>query len=136
MSQLWENRVWFLPPRQTAAASSHWYHSNCVVWKTLEDHVSPASLISHIWEGRWVNRSIIRTIIIVEDSRHTVKMFNLRALFSQASVVIGQAVWDHFFHSLSSLSRYELRIRYLPKGFLNQFTEDQPTLNYFYHQVI
>ncbi|KAL2083901.1 hypothetical protein ACEWY4_019419 [Coilia grayii] len=31
--------------------------------------------------------------------------------------------------------RYELRIRYLPKGFLNQFTEDQPTLNYFYHQV-
>ncbi|XP_066539483.1 focal adhesion kinase 1 isoform X1 [Hoplias malabaricus] len=31
--------------------------------------------------------------------------------------------------------KYELRIRYLPKGFLNQFTEDQPTLNYFYHQV-
>ncbi|TRY56500.1 hypothetical protein DNTS_018432 [Danionella cerebrum] len=31
--------------------------------------------------------------------------------------------------------RYELRIRYLPKGFLNQFNEDQPTLNYFYHQV-
>lgn len=94
-------------------------------------------------------------------------MFNLRASFSKASVVIGQAVWrlpviddyfeayaetvqatsdradsmcflllDRFFNSLSSLSRYELRIRYLPKGFLNQFTEDQPTLNYFYHQVI
>uniref|UniRef100_A0AAR2JXQ3 Focal adhesion kinase 1 n=1 Tax=Pygocentrus nattereri TaxID=42514 RepID=A0AAR2JXQ3_PYGNA len=31
--------------------------------------------------------------------------------------------------------RYELRIRYLPKGFLNQFTEDKPTLNYFYQQV-
>ncbi|CAL9691571.1 unnamed protein product [Knipowitschia caucasica] len=31
--------------------------------------------------------------------------------------------------------RYELRIRYLPKGFLQQFTEDKPTLNYFYHQV-
>ncbi|XP_043923186.1 focal adhesion kinase 1 isoform X4 [Protopterus annectens] len=31
--------------------------------------------------------------------------------------------------------RYELRIRYLPKGFLNQFTEDKPTLNFFYHQV-
>uniref|UniRef100_A0A8B9KJ82 non-specific protein-tyrosine kinase n=1 Tax=Astyanax mexicanus TaxID=7994 RepID=A0A8B9KJ82_ASTMX len=30
---------------------------------------------------------------------------------------------------------YELRIRYLPKGFLNQFTEDKPTLNYFYQQV-
>uniref|UniRef100_A0A452SF87 Focal adhesion kinase 1 n=1 Tax=Ursus americanus TaxID=9643 RepID=A0A452SF87_URSAM len=31
--------------------------------------------------------------------------------------------------------RYELRIRYLPKGFLNQFTEDKPTLNFFYQQV-
>ncbi|XP_028820072.1 protein tyrosine kinase 2aa isoform X6 [Denticeps clupeoides] len=31
--------------------------------------------------------------------------------------------------------RYELRIRYLPKGYLNQFTEDKPTLNYFYQQV-
>ncbi|XP_037120738.1 focal adhesion kinase 1-like isoform X9 [Syngnathus acus] len=31
--------------------------------------------------------------------------------------------------------RYELRIRYLPKNFLQQFTEDKPTLNYFYHQV-
>uniref|UniRef100_A0A4W4GKT6 non-specific protein-tyrosine kinase n=1 Tax=Electrophorus electricus TaxID=8005 RepID=A0A4W4GKT6_ELEEL len=31
--------------------------------------------------------------------------------------------------------RYELRIRYLPKGFLKQFADDQPTLNYFYHQV-
>ncbi|XP_046874797.1 protein tyrosine kinase 2aa isoform X1 [Hypomesus transpacificus] len=31
--------------------------------------------------------------------------------------------------------RYELRIRYLPKGFLHQFTEDKPTLNYFYQQV-
>ncbi|XP_041102444.1 focal adhesion kinase 1-like isoform X2 [Polyodon spathula] len=31
--------------------------------------------------------------------------------------------------------RYELRVRYLPKGFLNQFTEDKPTLNFFYQQV-
>nr|XP_021484713.1 focal adhesion kinase 1 isoform X10 [Meriones unguiculatus] len=31
--------------------------------------------------------------------------------------------------------KYELRIRYLPKGFLNQFTEDKPTLNFFYQQV-
>lgn len=37
--------------------------------------------------------------------------------------------------SLSRPPRYELRIRYLPKGFLNQFIEDKPTLNYFYHQV-
>ncbi|XP_045416756.1 focal adhesion kinase 1 isoform X7 [Lemur catta] len=33
------------------------------------------------------------------------------------------------------MSGYELRIRYLPKGFLNQFTEDKPTLNFFYQQV-
>uniref|UniRef100_A0A3Q1IIG4 non-specific protein-tyrosine kinase n=1 Tax=Anabas testudineus TaxID=64144 RepID=A0A3Q1IIG4_ANATE len=31
--------------------------------------------------------------------------------------------------------RYELRIRYLPKGFMQQFIEDKPTLNFFYHQV-
>uniref|UniRef100_A0A3B3QKH1 non-specific protein-tyrosine kinase n=1 Tax=Paramormyrops kingsleyae TaxID=1676925 RepID=A0A3B3QKH1_9TELE len=31
--------------------------------------------------------------------------------------------------------RYELRIRYLPKGYLTQFMEDRPTLNYFYQQV-
>lgn len=31
--------------------------------------------------------------------------------------------------------RYELRIRYLPKSFVQQFTEDKPTLSYFYHQV-
>uniref|UniRef100_A0A7N4NSD3 Focal adhesion kinase 1 n=1 Tax=Sarcophilus harrisii TaxID=9305 RepID=A0A7N4NSD3_SARHA len=31
--------------------------------------------------------------------------------------------------------KYELRIRYLPKGFLNQFTEDKPTLNFFYQQA-
>lgn len=36
---------------------------------------------------------------------------------------------------LSCFFRYELRIRYLPKGFLNQFTEDKPTLNFFYQQV-
>uniref|UniRef100_A0A4W5JVH4 non-specific protein-tyrosine kinase n=1 Tax=Hucho hucho TaxID=62062 RepID=A0A4W5JVH4_9TELE len=32
-------------------------------------------------------------------------------------------------------SMYELRIRYLPKGFLHHFSEDKPTLNYFYQQV-
>ncbi|XP_060679798.1 focal adhesion kinase 1 isoform X4 [Hemiscyllium ocellatum] len=31
--------------------------------------------------------------------------------------------------------RYELRIRYLPKGFLNEFNEDKPSLNFFYQQV-
>ncbi|KAM4568259.1 focal adhesion kinase 1-like isoform 9-T9 [Fundulus diaphanus] len=31
--------------------------------------------------------------------------------------------------------RYELRIRYFPKGFLSHFSEDKPSLNYLYHQV-
>ncbi|XP_067834566.1 focal adhesion kinase 1 isoform X2 [Heptranchias perlo] len=31
--------------------------------------------------------------------------------------------------------RYELRVRYLPKGFLNEFSEDKPSLNFFYQQV-
>ncbi|XP_043543733.1 protein tyrosine kinase 2aa isoform X3 [Chiloscyllium plagiosum] len=31
--------------------------------------------------------------------------------------------------------KYELRIRYLPKGFLNEFNEDKPSLNFFYQQV-
>ncbi|XP_058502744.1 focal adhesion kinase 1-like isoform X4 [Solea solea] len=31
--------------------------------------------------------------------------------------------------------RYELRIRYLPKGYLSHFSEDKPSLNYLYHQV-
>uniref|UniRef100_A0A8B9KG55 non-specific protein-tyrosine kinase n=1 Tax=Astyanax mexicanus TaxID=7994 RepID=A0A8B9KG55_ASTMX len=42
---------------------------------------------------------------------------------------------DSLSFSLFLCLRYELRIRYLPKGFLNQFTEDKPTLNYFYQQV-
>lgn len=31
--------------------------------------------------------------------------------------------------------KYELRIRYLPKVFVNQFAVDKPTLNFFYQQV-
>uniref|UniRef100_A0A8B9KHY3 non-specific protein-tyrosine kinase n=1 Tax=Astyanax mexicanus TaxID=7994 RepID=A0A8B9KHY3_ASTMX len=51
-------------------------------------------------------------------------------------------IYSHSLYGVRALSfslflclRYELRIRYLPKGFLNQFTEDKPTLNYFYQQV-
>ncbi|KAG7249261.1 hypothetical protein CRUP_035032, partial [Coryphaenoides rupestris] len=29
---------------------------------------------------------------------------------------------------------YELRMRYLPKGYLSHFSEDKPSLNYLYHQ--
>uniref|UniRef100_A0A8C7ZVT1 non-specific protein-tyrosine kinase n=1 Tax=Oryzias sinensis TaxID=183150 RepID=A0A8C7ZVT1_9TELE len=30
--------------------------------------------------------------------------------------------------------RYELRIRYFPKGYISHFCEDKPSLNYLYHQ--
>ncbi|XP_062914845.1 focal adhesion kinase 1 isoform X14 [Mobula hypostoma] len=38
-------------------------------------------------------------------------------------------------HHPSDEWRYELRIRYLPKGFLTEFSEDKPALNFFYQQV-
>ncbi|XP_057691522.1 focal adhesion kinase 1-like isoform X5 [Corythoichthys intestinalis] len=31
--------------------------------------------------------------------------------------------------------RYDLRMRYFPKGYLSHFSEDKPSLNYLYHQV-
>lgn len=36
---------------------------------------------------------------------------------------------------VSVVFRYELRMRYLPKGYLSHFSEDKPSLNYLYHQV-
>lgn len=36
---------------------------------------------------------------------------------------------------VSVILRYELRMRYLPKGYLSHFSEDKPSLNYLYHQV-
>ncbi len=44
------------------------------------------------------------------------------------------AVWL-FSQIVSVILRYELRIRYLPKGYLSHFSEDKPSLNYLYHQV-
>jgi len=38
-------------------------------------------------------------------------------------------------HIVPVILRYELRIRYLPKGYLSHFSEDKPSLNYLYHQV-
>lgn len=54
-------------------------------------------------------------------------------LFKMKNEIVAHA-HTHTLHCLSS-NRYELRIRYLPKGFVQQFTEDKPTLSYFYHQV-
>lgn len=40
-----------------------------------------------------------------------------------------------FSQTVSVILRYELRMRYLPKGYLSHFSEDKPSLNYLYHQV-
>lgn len=40
-----------------------------------------------------------------------------------------------FSPNVSVILRYELRMRYLPKGYLSHFSEDKPSLNYLYHQV-
>uniref|UniRef100_A0A4W5K1V2 FERM domain-containing protein n=1 Tax=Hucho hucho TaxID=62062 RepID=A0A4W5K1V2_9TELE len=55
--------------------------------------------------------------------------WNLVSELSFVLVSTKLTIWHFFLH------RYELRIRYLPKAFLNHFSEDKPTLNYFYHQV-
>lgn len=67
---------------------------------------------------------------------------NYIVIFLKMSMTMSAHVCRLYHNSESSIQitlcfslRYELRIRYLPKSFLNQFTEDPPALNYFYHQV-
>ncbi|KAM6899638.1 focal adhesion kinase 1-like isoform 2-T2 [Xenentodon cancila] len=88
-------------------------------------------------------RGIIQKILDIHKVRWT-SCFGLRLSNSQSR---DQVHWLHPDMGVSHIResyeqaqpneewRYELRIRYLPKGFVQQFTEDKPTLNYFYHQV-
>ncbi|XP_071355353.1 protein tyrosine kinase 2aa isoform X1 [Trachinotus anak] len=88
-------------------------------------------------------RGIIQKILDIHKVRWT-SCFGLRLTNSQSK---DQVHWLHPDMGVSHVRekyeqarpneewRYELRIRYLPKGFVQQFTEDKPTLNYFYHQV-
>uniref|UniRef100_A0A3Q2T206 Focal adhesion kinase 1 n=1 Tax=Fundulus heteroclitus TaxID=8078 RepID=A0A3Q2T206_FUNHE len=88
-------------------------------------------------------RGIIQKILDINKVRWT-SCFGLRLSNSQSR---DQVHWLHPDMGVSHVRekyeqaraneewRYELRIRYLPKGFVQQFTEDKPTLNYFYHQV-
>ncbi|XP_060916463.1 protein tyrosine kinase 2aa isoform X3 [Labrus mixtus] len=88
-------------------------------------------------------RGIIQKILDIHKVRWT-SCFGLRLTNSQSRE---QVHWLHPDMGVSHVRenygqarpneewRYELRIRYLPKGFIQQFTEDKPTLNYFYHQV-
>ncbi|XP_078123261.1 protein tyrosine kinase 2aa isoform X1 [Sander vitreus] len=88
-------------------------------------------------------RGIIQKILDIHKVRWT-SCFGLRLSNSQSR---DQVHWLHPDMGVSHVRekydqarpneewRYELRIRYLPKCFVQQFTEDKPTLNYFYHQV-
>nr|XP_043908223.1 protein tyrosine kinase 2aa isoform X10 [Solea senegalensis] len=88
-------------------------------------------------------RGIIQKILDIHKVRWT-SCFGLRLSNSQFG---DQVHWLHPDLGVSHVRekyeqarpneewRYELRIRYLPKGFVQQFAEDKPTLNYFYHQV-
>ncbi|XP_041665075.1 protein tyrosine kinase 2aa isoform X3 [Cheilinus undulatus] len=88
-------------------------------------------------------RGIIQKILDIHKV-HWTSCFGLRLTNSQSR---DQVHWLHPDMGVSHVRekyeqarpseewRYELRIRYLPKGFVQQFTEDKPTLNYFYHQV-
>uniref|UniRef100_A0A3B3BYV8 FERM domain-containing protein n=1 Tax=Oryzias melastigma TaxID=30732 RepID=A0A3B3BYV8_ORYME len=88
-------------------------------------------------------RGIIQKILDIHKVRWT-SCFGLRLSNTQSR---DQVHWLHPDMGVSHIRetyeqaqpneewRYELRIRYLPKGFVQQFTEDRPTLNYFYHQV-
>ncbi|XP_024117404.1 protein tyrosine kinase 2aa isoform X10 [Oryzias melastigma] len=88
-------------------------------------------------------RGIIQKILDIHKVRWT-SCFGLRLSNTQSR---DQVHWLHPDMGVSHIRetyeqaqpneewRYELRIRYLPKGFVQQFTEDRPTLNYFYHQA-
>ncbi|XP_055368828.1 protein tyrosine kinase 2aa isoform X6 [Betta splendens] len=88
-------------------------------------------------------RGIIQKILDIHKVRWT-SCFGLRLSSSQSR---DQVHWLHPDMGVTHIRekyeqarpneewRYDLRIRYLPKGFMQQFTEDKPALNFFYHQV-
>uniref|UniRef100_A0A3B1IW00 Focal adhesion kinase 1 n=1 Tax=Astyanax mexicanus TaxID=7994 RepID=A0A3B1IW00_ASTMX len=109
-------------------------------FESNNEHSTWSSNIRH-GDGTDV-RGIIQKIVDIHKVK-CVSCFGLRLSHVQS----GEVHWLHPDMGVSHVRekyeqnrpqdewRYELRIRYLPKGFLNQFTEDKPTLNYFYQQV-
>uniref|UniRef100_A0A8K9XJU7 Focal adhesion kinase 1 n=1 Tax=Oncorhynchus mykiss TaxID=8022 RepID=A0A8K9XJU7_ONCMY len=109
----------------------------------LESNSEPSTWASHIRHG---DATDIRGIIQKIADIHKVKCVSCLGL-RLSHLRSGNIHWLHPDMGVSRVReryellhpqdewRYELRIRYLPKGFLNHFSEDKPTLNYFYHQV-
>ncbi|XP_076137261.1 focal adhesion kinase 1 isoform X7 [Alosa pseudoharengus] len=113
------------------------------VFHYFESSSEPCTWASNIRHGDATDiRGVIQKILDIHKVK-CVSCFGLRL----SHLKTGKVHWLHPDLGVSHVRerwermhpqeewRYELRIRYLPKGFLNQFTEDQPTLNYFYHQV-
>ncbi|XP_069778425.1 focal adhesion kinase 1 isoform X3 [Narcine bancroftii] len=113
------------------------------VYHYFESNNEPSTWIMNIRHGDATDvRGIIQKIV---DS-HKVK--NMACFGIRLSHVHSEEV--HWLHPDMGVShvrekfeqhhpaeewRYELRIRYLPKGFLTEFNEDKPSLNFFYQQV-
>ncbi|XP_054984281.1 focal adhesion kinase 1 isoform X14 [Sorex araneus] len=113
------------------------------VFHYFESNSEPTTWASIIRHGDATDvRGIIQKIVDSHKVKHVACYgFRLSHLHSE------EVHWLHLDMGVSSVRekyelahppeewKYELRIRYLPKGFLNQFTEDKPTLNFFYQQV-
>ncbi|XP_077598937.1 protein tyrosine kinase 2aa isoform X7 [Stigmatopora nigra] len=115
------------------------------VFHHFETNTELSSWSSNIRYGDATDiRGIIQKILDIHKVRWT-SCFGLR--LSSSAQPRDQVHWLHPDMGVSHVRenyeqarpneewRYELRIRYLPKGFVQQFTEDKPTLSYFYHQV-
>ncbi|ROI69399.1 Focal adhesion kinase 1 [Anabarilius grahami] len=113
------------------------------VFHHFENNSEHSTWSSNIRHGDATDvRGIIQKIVDIHKVKH-VACFGLRL----THVPSGDIHWLHPDMGVSHVRekyeqnrpqdewRYELRIRYLPKCFLNQFAEDKPTLNYFYQQV-
>ncbi|XP_063041764.1 protein tyrosine kinase 2aa isoform X3 [Engraulis encrasicolus] len=113
------------------------------VFHHFESNSEHSTWSSNIRHGDGTDiRGIIQKIVDIHKVK-CVACFGLRLSHVQS----GEVHWLHPDMGVSHVRekyeqnrpqdewRYELRIRYLPKGYLNQFTEDKPTLNYFYQQV-
>ncbi|XP_061110851.1 focal adhesion kinase 1 isoform X3 [Conger conger] len=113
------------------------------VFHHFESNNEPSTWASNIRHGDATDvRGIIQKIVDIHKVK-CVSCFGLRLSHLQS----GDVHWLHPDMGVSHVRekyehnhpqeewRYELRIRYLPKGFMNQFAEDKPTLNYFYQQV-
>uniref|UniRef100_A0A8C1XPM9 Focal adhesion kinase 1 n=2 Tax=Cyprinus carpio TaxID=7962 RepID=A0A8C1XPM9_CYPCA len=113
------------------------------VFHHFENNSEHSTWSSNIRHGDATDvRGIIQKIVDIHKVKH-VACFGLRL----THVPSGDIHWLHPDMGVSHVRekyeqnrpqdewRYELRIRYLPKGFLSQFAEDKPTLSYFYQQV-